>query len=443
MTQWKMKLLAGSHAQVELPLSVGEFIIGSDALNADIVLTDKDIKEKHLTLNVAQEVSITGLTAESVLFINNEQKKAASNLVLNRGDRVKLGGLSFVIGFIDDEFNQYSSDSGAVAVELNVRPKATGIWRKSLLLGLLFSLVPSTFLFIKMKAQTEDSAVVVNEAEPIVLVRNAVEQLELKDVRVEWNGLANQVELEGYVESNVQKNQLLNKIEALGINYKSHLRAMNTIRRGVKFILGNLGYHQVQVKNGDSAGTVLLTGYIDDASRWSQVEKIIESDVPGLIAWKVELQRAGAYLDALKAMLDAESLLDKLQLVKASDRIEARGELNEVDSTKFYNVARDFREKFGDKPYLVLKSIPKVSKGANIDFAVRAVNFGRVPYIVLADNSRYTEGSRTPSGYLILSITEFGVDIAKNEQRITINFGGINDRVASQYDAVGSALARH
>ncbi|NRD71736.1 type III secretion system inner membrane ring subunit SctD [Shewanella sp. VB17] len=440
MTQWKMRLLTGSHAEVELPLTIGEFIIGSDALNADIVLSDNDIDEQHLTLSVAEEISLTALAQDSQLFINNEQRKVTSSVTLERGDIVRLGGLSFIVGLQQDELNQIQVNFEKTDVKRKVVHQKGG-WKKSVLLGLLFSLIPCTILLFQMQAKSEVERLIVKEAEPILLVRTALETLQLSDVRVEWNGLANQVEIEGYVESNIQRTQLLNEIESLGINYKSNLRAMDTIRRGVKFILGNLGYHQVQVKNGDSAGTVLLTGYIDDASRWSQVEKIIESDVPGLLAWKVELQRAGAYFDALKEMLEVDGLLAKLQLVKASDRIEARGELTEIESTKFYQVAREFREKFGDKPYLVLKSIPKVSKGTNIDFSVKSVNFGRVPYIILADNTRYTEGTRTPSGYLIIRITEFGIDIAKGEQRITINFGGVNDRVASQYDSIGGSLA--
>ena len=428
MAQWKMRLLTGSHAQVELPLTLGEFIIGSDVSNADIVLSDSDIDARHLILIVADDITLIELSQDRQLFINNEQIKTTSSVTLARGDMVRLGGVSFVVGLQEDDLNQTEVGFENTDIKRKVIHRRGGL-RKSVLLGLLFSLIPCTILLTRTPAKNEDSVLMVKEAEPIVLVRAALETSQLKDVRVEWNGLANQVELEGYVESNIQRAQLLNEIESLGINYKSNLRAMDTIRRAVKFILSNLGYHQVQVENGDSAGTVLLTGYIDDASRWSQVEKIIESDVPGLLAWKVELQRAGAYFDALKKMLKVDGLLAKLQLVKASDRIEARGELNEIESTQFYQVAREFREKFGDKPYLVLKSIPKVSKGTNIDFAVRSVNFGRVPYIVLADNTRYTEGTRTPSGYLIMKITEFGIDIAKGEQKTTIDFGGINDRI--------------
>ncbi|QDO86339.1 hypothetical protein FM037_27580 [Shewanella psychropiezotolerans] len=87
MTQWKIKLLSGSHAQVELPLSAGEFIIGSDELNADIVLSDKDIDAKHVTLSVAEAITLIELPQASQIFINDEQKQTHSSLILARGTR--------------------------------------------------------------------------------------------------------------------------------------------------------------------------------------------------------------------------------------------------------------------------------------------------------------------------------------------------------------------
>ena len=254
-------------------------------------------------------------------------------------------------------------------------------------------------------------------------MRNILSELKLDDVRVEWNATARQAVLEGYVEDRTAKLQLLGRIDALGINYKSDLRTMEEIRRGVRFILRNLGYHQVKVENGEETGTLLLTGYIDDASRWSQVEQILERDVPGLVAWKVELQRAGAYMDTLKALLEKAELLKKVQLVTSGDRIEVRGELDDIETTRFYGVTRDFREQYGEKPYLVLKSIPKVSKGTNIDFPFRSVNFGQVPYVILTDNVRYMVGARTPQGYRISSVTPSGIELVKGGRVITIDLG--------------------
>ena len=264
---------------------------------------------------------------------------------------------------------------------------------------------------------------VTNQAEPIVVVRNILDELSLDDVRVEWNATARQVVLEGYVENRTAQLQLLRKIDSLGINYKSDLRTMAEIRRAVRFILRNLGYHQVKVENGEETGTLLLKGYVEDAGSWNQVEQILERDVPGLVAWKVELQRAGASMDILKELLKKAELLDKVKLVTSSDRVEVRGELDDIETTQFYSVAREFREQFGEKPYLVLKSIPKVSKGTNVDFPFRSVNFGQVPYVILTDNIRYMVGSRTPQGYRISSVTPESIELIKGGQVIAIELG--------------------
>jgi len=285
-------------------------------------------------------------------------------------------------------------------------------------------LIPSVIFagvwYSQIRASDSDT---ITAAEPIVLVRNILSELKLDDVRVEWNATVRQAVLEGYVEDRTAKLQLLGRIDALGLNYKSDLRTMEEIRRGVRFILRNLGYHQVKIENGEETGTLLLTGYIDDASRWSQVEQILERDVPGLVAWKVELQRAGAYMDTLKTLLEKAELLKKVQLATSDDRIEVRGELDDIETTRFYGVTRDFREQYGEKPYLVLKSIPKVSKGTNIDFPFRSVNFGQVPYVILTDNVRYMVGARTPQGYRISSVTPAGIELVKGGRVITINLG--------------------
>ena len=130
MTQWKIKLLSGSHAQVELPLSEGEFIIGSDELNADIVLSDRDIDANHATLSVTDTVTLIGLPTDSHIFINNEQKQASSSLILARGDVVKLRALSFIVGWQEDELGLESVSQPREGKHKTVNPSVSP-WRKS------------------------------------------------------------------------------------------------------------------------------------------------------------------------------------------------------------------------------------------------------------------------------------------------------------------------
>ncbi|HHF3232239.1 type III secretion system inner membrane ring subunit SctD [Vibrio diabolicus] len=423
MQQWKIRILSGVHSGVEVTLPEGALVLGSDDFIADLVLSDAGVEANHFTLVCQQDSVILRGCKEA--NINGENISVEDDgIELSRHAVVSVGVVNFALGYAEDALIVSNVSDESSEQDTPVVAVQRSSWKKTTLIALLCSFVPSVIFAGMWYSQANgNNNETVTEAEPIVLVRNILGELKLSDVRVEWNAAARQAVLEGYVEDRTQKLDLLGRIDVLGINYKSDLRTMEEIRRGVRFILRNLGYHQVKVENGDETGTLLLTGYIDDASRWNQVEQILERDVPGLVAWKVELQRAGAYMDTLKALLTDAELLKKVQLVTSGDRIEVRGELDDIETTRFYGVTRDFREQYGEKPYLVLKSIPKVSKGTNIDFPFRSVNFGQVPYVILTDNVRYMVGARTPQGYRISSVTPAGIELVKGGRVITIELG--------------------
>ncbi|EPM6964692.1 type III secretion system inner membrane ring subunit SctD [Vibrio alginolyticus] len=423
MQQWKIRILSGVHTGVEVTLPEGALVLGSDDFIADLVLSDAGVEANHFTL-VCQQDSVILRGCEEANINSEDIAVAGDGIELSRHAVVSVGVVKFALGYAEDALIVSNVSDESSQQNTPVVAVQRSSWKKTTLIALLCSFVPSVIFAGMWYSQANgNNNEIVTEAEPIVLVRNILGELKLSDVRVEWNAAARQAVLEGYVEDRTQKLDLLGRIDVLGINYKSDLRTMEEIRRGVRFILRNLGYHQVKVENGDETGTLLLTGYIDDASRWNQVEQILERDVPGLVAWKVELQRAGAYMDTLKALLTDAELLKKVQLVTSGDRIEVRGELDDIETTRFYGVTRDFREQYGEKPYLVLKSIPKVSKGTNIDFPFRSVNFGQVPYVILTDNVRYMVGARTPQGYRISSVTPAGIELVKGGRVITIELG--------------------
>ncbi|WP_447068246.1 type III secretion system inner membrane ring subunit SctD [Vibrio alginolyticus] len=423
MQQWKIRILSGVHTGVEVTLPEGVLVLGSDDFIADLVLSDAGVEANHFTL-VCQQDSVILRGCEEANINSEDIAVAGDGIELSRHAVVSVGVVKFALGYAEDALIVSNVSDESSQQNTPVVAVQRSSWKKTTLIALLCSFVPSVIFAGMWYSQANgNNNEIVTEAEPIVLVRNILGELKLSDVRVEWNAAARQAVLEGYVEDRTQKLDLLGRIDVLGINYKSDLRTMEEIRRGVRFILRNLGYHQVKVENGDETGTLLLTGYIDDASRWNQVEQILERDVPGLVAWKVELQRAGAYMDTLKALLTDAELLKKVQLVTSGDRIEVRGELDDIETTRFYGVTRDFREQYGEKPYLVLKSIPKVSKGTNIDFPFRSVNFGQVPYVILTDKVRYMVGARTPQGYRISSVTPAGIELVKGGRVITIELG--------------------
>ena len=49
---WKIRFYSGLNQGVDVPLSTGRLVIGSDPLNADLVLVDDGIAARHLVLEV-------------------------------------------------------------------------------------------------------------------------------------------------------------------------------------------------------------------------------------------------------------------------------------------------------------------------------------------------------------------------------------------------------
>ena len=429
--QWKIRILSGVHSGVEVPLPQGSLVLGSDDYSADLVLSDVGVEPHHLTLECGEDfVTLTGCTGATVQ--GERIDIIEQGIDIERGTLVVVGVVRFAIGYVEDVLNTLGSVGDARTHEQYWHGAVKSNWTRALFIGVLCSVLPSAILAgiwyhqENNKLETTTTAIA-----PVAQVRHVLQQLGFESVRVEWNASDNQMVLMGYVAENQQKQQLLRAIDQFDINYISELRTMEEIQRGVRFVLHNFGFHQVSVESGEEMGTMLLTGYIDDASRWSEVEQVLATDVAGLVAWKAELQRTGAYLDTLKRLLEKQSLLQKVQIIPNGDHVEVRGELNKQETARFYSVASELRQQLGEIPYLVLKSMPNVSKGNMVDFPFRSVNFGQVPYVILSDDVRYIVGSRTPQGYRISSVTPQGIELVKGGQVINIE---LNFRQESNHD---------
>ncbi|MDF5462463.1 type III secretion system inner membrane ring subunit SctD, partial [Vibrio parahaemolyticus] len=278
MQQWKIRILSGVHTGVEVTLPEGALVLGSDDFIADLVLSDAGVEANHFTL-VCQQDSVILRGCEEANINSEDIAVAGDGIELSRHAVVSVGVVKFALGYAEDALIVSNVSDESSQQNTPVVAVQRSSWKKTTLIALLCSFVPSVIFAGMWYSQANgNNNEIVTEAEPIVLVRNILGELKLSDVRVEWNAAARQAVLEGYVEDRTQKLDLLGRIDVLGINYKSDLRTMEEIRRGVRFILRNLGYHQVKVENGDETGTLLLTGYIDDASRWNQVEQILERD---------------------------------------------------------------------------------------------------------------------------------------------------------------------
>ena len=208
MQQWKIRILSGVHAGVEVTLPNDSLVLGSDDFTADLVLTDSDIKASHLVL-VCDGDTVLLRDCDEVSINSESVTVDANGIELSRSALVSVGRLTFAVGHLEDDLAIDITTEAAEKQATPVSHKPSSGWKRTVLIGLMCSLIPSVIFagvwYSQIRASDSDA---ITEAEPIVLVRNILSELKLDDVRVEWNATARQAVLEGYVEDRTAKLQL-------------------------------------------------------------------------------------------------------------------------------------------------------------------------------------------------------------------------------------------
>lgn len=221
MQQWKIRILSGVHTGVEVTLPEGTLVLGSDDFIADLVLSDAGVEANHFTL-VCQQDSVILRGCEEANINSEDIAVADDGIELSRHAVVSVGVVKFALGYAEDALIVSNVSDESSQQNTPVVAVQRSSWKKTTLIALLCSFVPSVIFAGMWYSQANgNNNEIVTEAEPIVLVRNILGELKLSDVRVEWNAAARQAVLEGYVEDRTQKLDLLGRIDVLGINYKS------------------------------------------------------------------------------------------------------------------------------------------------------------------------------------------------------------------------------
>ncbi|WP_139669967.1 FHA domain-containing protein [Pseudomonas sp. F16(2018)] len=114
-------------------------------------------------------------------------------------------------------------------------------------------------------------------------------------------------------------------------------------------------------------------------------------------------------------------LEDALTLEDRGDTLVLRGALHDRQHQDFLNLQRQFRKAFAEHPLLKLVDEGRAAVPGKLDFPVRAVSLGRVPYVTLTDNRRYPVGALMPSGIRILAIDGQAITLRKGGQDYSIN----------------------
>lgn len=416
---WKILFCSGLNQGVEVPLPEGRVVIGSDPAQADLVMVDAGIGAIQLILEVsALRVSIVHWAEDTVATQGGEPVVAGADLqaFLAQG----CGPLRWMFCAQGQQFDQAlparpaaprKSPSGRA---LRWLPGIVAVGCVVLALALLPLIKPWAAAPQPGDPQAQQYA-----------VHAYLVQQQLADVVIAAPQPGVGLLLSGYVQHNDQRVALQQFLQATGAPFQLAVRAQEDIRNDVDFILPRLGYKDAHSADGNQAGWVRLVGEgVQDPTRWQQTLQTLKNDVQGLRGVEPAVEAGPTPLQKLQQLLDIAGLTSRLTVKASNSQIDVSGALDERQQDAFKEVQRQYNAAFTLPPTLNLQNTWSPKKQAAVQFPIKAVSIGRVPYVILTDNRRYPVGGLTPTGLQVVGIHSNRVVLSRQGQQFIINLRG-------------------
>ncbi len=418
---WRLKLYSGLNQGVEVDLPMGTVRLGSDPLEADLVLNDAGIPAVLLELEV-DEQGVKLINHDEDNLYRQDGEQLVQGEALKAGARQECGELLWC--FLDSE-RSFPEALPSFHTESTARVKPKKGKGGAILAGLSLVLVCSLAMMISepwWRARNLDATIT-----PLERLQQYQKQHQLSQLVFE-NGDKNQlISIKGFLPDNTSRVALQQFLEQKAIAAKLDVRTNEELLQGVEFILQKLGYEQLAVSSIDKGGWIRLQGELEKEDKhWTELESLLKRDVPGLLGVENQVRLAGAPLKRLDELLVNAGLKEVLSLQERGDRIEFRGQLNETQLDAFYVLQQNFKKEFGNRPVLALLAT-RSDRPEELDFDVRSVSIGRVPYVVLANNQKYPVGAVTDSGLRVLAINSNVVLVSNGKQQYLVKLKGAID----------------
>ena len=107
-------------------------------------------------------------------------------------------------------------------------------------------------------------------------------------------------------------------------------------------------------------------------------------------------------------MLKEKALTQRIKLLDQPGKVVLKGRL--IDISQGYQlkeVVRNFREKYGKRPELVVDVTLPAADLATLQpvINVKSVTIGREPFVILDKGEKYLKGAKLKNGYILENIT--------------------------------------
>ncbi|PYB35073.1 SctD family type III secretion system inner membrane ring subunit PscD, partial [Pseudomonas aeruginosa] len=327
---WKIRFYSGLNQGAEVSLGEGRVALGSDPLQADLVLLDEGIAAVHLVLEVdAQGVRLLEW-AEGCEPRQDGQAQVAGAILQALAGQT-CGPLRWAFCDPQRSFPERfpEAEVQTAPVRRKSSARAGGAWLLGVSLALALCLLG--MLVEPWSARQHGMA----GEEPLAKVRAYLREQGMSEVDVQRQG--DSLLLGGYLEDNARRLALQRYLDGSGVDYRLEARSMEDIRQGVDFILQKFGYRQILSSNADKPGWVRLNGELaEQDERWARIDALLESEVPGLLGVENQVRVAGSHLRRLERLLADAGLDRQLSFRERGERIELSGTLDEVQLSAFY-----------------------------------------------------------------------------------------------------------
>jgi type III secretion system YscD/HrpQ family protein len=474
MAGFYLKVLTGNHIGAEIPIAHGEYIVGKD-FECDIVLTDDSLSENEFKIIIKEDntIFVESLSEKPIVIANNIANLDAK---LHYYDVFTTNSVFFAVGpdnttwpklqipetnnniNLDDNIDdikdsadssakkdsqeenndeidntltkdQDNTDKDTVKEKKSANNQKKTAFLKIATTSIILLIITILFLTNRYDGNISNIENKTNILETAKQIKN-----ELNIKHIKFKKATNDLLLiTGYCQSYTQERQLYRKLNKSNIKFNTKIYIMNDIFEKAKLELNTVSSENLQLEMDNTPGNLTLKGYTKTIDEKNKVIALLKDKVEGLITIIDQVETFDTRLSILNNIIGQQGLGSNIQVIAHSNQeIVLKGRLLEENQVyKIKKLINEFNTNYNNNPLIKLETtyagqfiqIEEESQ-ENIKLNIKSINVGKIPYIILQDNSKYLVGSIINNRYKIEGISIDYLLLNSNGKKTTYYLGG-------------------
>jgi type III secretion system YscD/HrpQ family protein len=474
MAGFYLKVLTGNHIGAEIPIANGEYIVGKD-FECDIVLTDDSLSENEFKIIIKEDntIFVESLSEKPIVIANNIANLDAK---LHYYDVFTTNSVFFAIGpddttwpklqipeinnniDLDDNIddikdsadssatkdhqeedndkndNKLTQDQNSIDKDTAGDKKSVNNQKKTAFLKIATTsiiLLIITILFLTNRYDDNISNIE-NKTNILEIAKQIKNELNIKHIKFK-KATNDLLLITGYCQSYTQERQLYRKLNKSNIKFNTKIYLMSDIFEKAKLELNAVSSENLQLEMDNTPGNLTLKGYTKTIDEKNKVIVLLKDKVEGLITIIDQVETFDTRLSILNNLIGQQGFGANIQVIAHSNQeIVLKGRLLEENQVyKIKKLINEFNTNYNNNPLIKLETsyagkIIQIEEESqeNIILNIKSINVGKIPYIILQDNSKYLIGSLINNKYKIEDISIDYLLLNKKGKKINYYLGG-------------------